>query len=201
MDNSLPIQDLRITEETKTTSPREEFRSVSTKVIAYPLTDKLNTKYDSIESGEYRWPDVLALGLFQSCHHGNRVCEDDPIENGWIRCKNATIYRNGSASAQRTVCYRPTVNGCCTVDFDGQDGLLFNLDNKNILLFGYMHSFVESGTPFAACFRTRLLTSQVMSNQLSAPLHTLRKVWNSFARILDIDFSSIFICRQCGPNP
>ena len=148
MDNSLPIQDLRITEETKTTSPRKEFRPVSTKVIPYPLTDKLKTKYDSIESGEYRWPDVLAPGLFQSCHHGNRVCEGDPIENGWIRCKTATIYRNRSASAQRTVCYRPTINSCCTVDFDGQDDLLFNLDNKNIFyyrfLFGYMHSFVES---------------------------------------------------------
>ena len=148
VDNSLPIQDLRITEETKTTSPRKEFRPVSTKVIPYPLTDKLKTKYDSIESGEYRWPDVLAPGLFQSCHHGNRVCEGDPIENGWIRCKTATIYRNRSASAQRTVCYRPTINSCCTVDFDGQDDLLFNLDHKNIFyhrfLFGYMHSFVES---------------------------------------------------------
>ena len=40
-----------------------------------------------------------------------------------------------------------------------------------------------------------------MSNQLSVQLHTLRKAWNSFAKILDIDFSSIFICRQCGPNP
>ena len=161
--------------------------------------------YDSIESGEYRWPDVLAPGLFQSRYHGNRVCEGDPIENGWIRCKNATIYRNGSASAQRTVCYRPTINGCCTVDFDGQDDLLFNLDNKNIFyygfLFGYMDSFVESGTPVAACFRTSLLTSKVMSNQSSVPLHTLRKAWNSFVRKLDIDFSSIFICRQCGPNP
>ena len=73
------------------------------------------------------------------------------------------------ASAQRTVCYRPTINGCCTVDFDGQDDLLFNFDNKNIFyygfLFGYIYSFVESGTPVAACFRTSLLTSKVMSNQ------------------------------------
>ena len=29
----------------------------------------------------------------------------------------------------------------------------------------------------------------------------LKKAWNSFARKLNIDFSSIFVCRQCGPNP
>ena len=64
-----------------------------------------------------------------------------------------------------------------------------------------MHSLIESGTPVAASIRTSLLNSKVMSNQSNVPLHMLRKAWNSFARKLNIDFSSIFVCRQCGPNP
>ena len=64
-----------------------------------------------------------------------------------------------------------------------------------------MHSLIELGTPVAACFRASLLNSKVMSNQSNVPHHMLRKAWNSFARKLNIDFSSIFVCRQCGPNP
>ena len=67
VDNSLPIQDLKITEEPKNTNPsQEEFRSISTKAIPYPLTDKLKAKYDCIESGEYCWADVLAPELSQT---------------------------------------------------------------------------------------------------------------------------------------
>ena len=113
-------QKSKITEEQKNTNfSQEEFRSVSTKAIPYPLTDKLKAKYDCIESGEYRWADVLAPGLSQTCQHGNKVSDGDPIENGWIRSKNALIFRNGISSVQRTVCYRPTVTGCCNVNYDG----------------------------------------------------------------------------------
>ena len=91
----------------------------------------------------------------------------------------------------------------CTfrLEFDGQELLLFNLDNHNLFyydfLFNYLHLMLEGHNPLAAYLRAsqRSHRSQSLTHGVSIP--TLRRAWNSFARLLDLDFENSFLCPVC----
>ena len=62
-------------------------------------------------------------------------------------------------SATRKLYYRPAQGGCnCRSFYNGQDDLLFNLDNKHFftygLLFQYFHLIIEGKNPLDAFHRS-----------------------------------------------
>ncbi len=68
------------------------------------------------------------------------------------------IYKESIAiqDEERTTYYRPTIGSCsCRLHYDGQEHLLFNLDNKRLfyygLLFQYLHLMLEGRNPLIAC--------------------------------------------------
>ena len=86
-----------------------------------------------------------------------------------------------------------------------QDDLLFNLDDKHLLsygyLFQYLHLMLKGQNPFIAFLRasTHSFSSQSHTKPLLVKL--LCQAWNAFARLLDINFTATFACPVCGPSP
>ena len=145
------------------------------------------------------------------CSHSFNWDDRDPVEMGWIastavRIHKAHITINADDGEPRYIYFRPTVGDCdCKLHYDGQEDLVFNLDNHHLVYYGvlfqYLFSVVHTGSPLVSLHRHFSATNSVMSNQEIIPLSVLRKAWNAFARLLDIDYSNVFVCKHCGSNP
>jgi len=80
----------------------------------------------------------LVVTLGEHCEDRNPWANDDPIQKNWIAGTSVVIYKQNVAldNKARKVYYRPTVGDCsCQYNFDGQDCLLFNLDNKRFFYY------------------------------------------------------------------
>ena len=93
----------------------------------------------------------------------------------------------------------------CRLYYDGQDDLLFNLDNRNLFFYGflleYLHLMVEGRNPLAAYMRASSRSHASQSHTKSTSIATLRAAWNAFSRLLDINFHTSFLCLVCGAQP
>lgn len=133
----------------------------------------------------------------------------DAVLNGWMIGRGVTVHKATSSitDPDRKIFYRPTHGGeCnCRLFYDGQEDLLFNVDNKKLLYYGfllqYLHIMVEGKNPLAAFQRSceRSFSAQSLTKPIKVKL--LRQAWNSFARLLDINWSDTFACPLCGPSP
>ncbi len=106
-------------------------------------------------------------------------------------------------SASRKLYYHPAEGGCnCRSFYDGQEDLLFNLDNKHLfsyaLLFQYLHLIIEGKNPLATFHSSAGRCHGVLGTTQPPTLKTLRSAWNAFARLLDLKFSESFECPVCG---
>ena len=188
------------------------FQSISNQRIPYPLPDYLREKFDGYESQTTTFP-VHFFPMMKSgtCSHGNAWDDRDPVEMGWIASTSVKIHKahitlNADDGEPRYIYFRPTVGGCkCKLSYDGQEDLLFNLDNQHVVYYGvmfqYLFSMVHTGSPLVSMHRHFSATNAVMSNADIIPLSVLRRAWNAFARLLDIDFTHVFVCQECGSNP
>ena len=143
------------------------------------------------------------------CCHGNAWDTRDPIKLGWVSSSNVLIHKQDItiSDTDRKIYYRKTVKGCdCKLQYDGQEMLLFNLDNKHLvdynLLFNYLHCLVENGSPLVTMRRIIFRNVQATSQDAKCiPVHVLRKAWNGFSRLLNIDYTAAFRCDICGDEP
>ena len=187
----------------------DQFESVSYQKIPYPLPNHLKELYDDFETGRVHIPVDLVptIGLdSERCRHGNYWDPRDPIAQNWIRNKNIRIIKSATVIEGVTVFYRPAIGACgCEMVFDGQDHLLFNLDDKVLFyygfLFDYMHLMIEGRNPLAAYHRAWCRSNDVLSMTDIIPYEKLRRAWNSFARLLDIIFDEAFQCSICKDKP
>ncbi|XP_070541358.1 uncharacterized protein [Ptychodera flava] len=169
------------------------------------------------ESGMKTFPVFLIPRVdpdFPTCVNGHDWDTSDPVQMGWI-LGNATIHKETTSithswsegeSKQIQVCYRLCCGTCkCRMFYDGQEDLLFNLNNKDLvhysLLLNYLHHMLEGRNPLAACHRAFAKNHAVLSNATPLHIQKLRLAWNAFARLLNIDFTSVFQCHTCGPVP
>ena len=133
-----------------------KFPSISQHRIPYPLPEHLRRLHDVYEAWEQSLTNVLVPGYNpdQRCKHGNTFNSDDPIFSGWVTFSEVIVYKYSVTitSATRKLYYWPAQGGCnCRSFYDGQDDLLFNLDNKHLftygLLFQYLHLMIEGKIP------------------------------------------------------
>ena len=143
------------------------------------------------------------------CKHGNAFSSEDPIFSGWVASSEVIVYRYSVTitSATRKLYYRPAQRGCnCGSFYDGQDDLLFNLDNRHLftcgLHFQYLHLTIEGKNPLAAFHRFAGRCHGVLgTTQPPTTLKILCSAWNAFTRLLDLKFSGNFQCPVCGCLP
>ena len=109
--------------------------------------------------------------------------------------------------------------------------LLLNINNKVFfayeLLFGYLHQFLEGRNHLASfhrygcgcvngwynslrntefclvhcVFRALSLNAEVFSGSKTVAYSMLRRGWDGFIRLLQLDWMALFICPLCGPEP
>ena len=145
---------------------------------------------------------------WKRCRHGHQFNPADPIQNQWISRKGAIIHKEAVTieDEARTIYYWPSLGSCdCKQHYDGQDNLLFNLDDKHLFYYGYLfqylHLMLEGKNPLIAFLRasTHSFSSQSYTKPVSVKL--LRQAWNAFTRLLNINLAETFACPICGPSP
>ena len=136
------------------------------KKILYQLPVNLKSIHDLYESGKREFPIqvVPPLPSDQSWSKHNPWDTCDPVSNKWISSKlkvQCMIYKESMtiADKHRTVYYRPTKGDCCCqLFYDGQEDLLFSIDNRHLFYYGflfqYLHSMVEGRNPLASYVRS-----------------------------------------------
>lgn len=87
--------------------------------------------------------------------------------------------------------YRPTLHKkcMCQLAYDGQNDLLFNLDDKHLfyygLLFHIMHTMQHCQYSLKAAVSTDEMSRQRLgTSKDSIPYHQMRKAYNAFIRYL-----------------
>ncbi|XP_072021477.1 uncharacterized protein [Amphiura filiformis] len=195
---------------------RSVFMCISKEKVKTPLSPVQQELYRKYESGQKSFPVHLIPHISDEtgCKHGHLWDSADPVEHGWVVGK-ATIYKEGCSMTHMcqdgieqpiTVYYRPSTGDCnCRLDYDGYHDLLLNLNNTDMVyygvLFSYLHHMLEGRNPLAACHRAYSHSHIFLSGTKCIPLHKLRLAWNSFARLLDIEWTTGFVCPQCGDQP
>ena len=186
------------------------FSCVSSVPIPYPLSSELQRIHDEHESGKWEFP-IRLFPIYDDslkCEHGHKFSADDPVENSWISSKEVMIHKESISicNSERHFYYRPSIGACdCKQEYDGQDHLLFNLDGKHLfyygLLFTYLHIMLEGKNPLIAFHRSMQRTFSTLSKSQPVGIKHLRQAWNCFARLLDINWQSCYLCPVCGTSP
>ena len=188
----------------------QTFTSVTSHPIPYPLPSRLRSLHDTHERGSFEFPLQLVppYSPTAKCQHGHLFNSADPIQNGWITKKGVIIHKAAVTieDEKRTIYFRPFLGSCdCKQAYDGQDDLLFNLDNRPLFYYGYLfqylHLMLEGKNPLIAFLRASNRSFSVQSHTKPVLIKLLCQAWNAFARLLCIDFAENFCCPICGPTP
>ena len=105
------------------------------------------------------------------------------------------IYK-GSSSVSVGVNYAPTVGDCsCKLYNDGHTDLLFHYKPDHLFYYGILFlllSFLSEGRcPIATLWRSCNRANRYLSRTSLMPYQMLRGVWNSFIRMLDMDWQAL----------
>ena len=175
---------------------------MSSHPIPYPLPAHLRSLHDTHERGGYEFPHQLVPPYSPTvkCQHSHLFNPADPVQNGWITKKGAIINKEAVTieDENRAIYYHPSLGSCdCKQAYDGQDDLLFNLDNRHMFYYGYLfqylHLMLESKNPLVAFLRASTRSFSVQSLTKPVSIKLLHHAWNAFARLLCIDFVEAFL--------
>ena len=105
----------------------------------------------------------------------------------------------------KSTLHRKAIGCDCKLYYDGQENLLFNLDNHHLfyynILFHYLHIMIEGRNPLAAFQRSLCCNHDSCDISKTLSLKLLRAAWYSFSRLLDLHFGEIFQCAICKHLP
>ena len=182
-----------------------EFECVTHAKYPYPHTATMAERYSMIENRFADLPSCLVPEQPDStCMHGNRFDDRNPVEQGWVQHIDASIYTK-YRKLSATVYYRPT-NNCecdCRYFYQGTQDLLLNLDNETLIympyIIEYLHDCVEGKMPVAAHIRSvkRTAYNLLGSDCDTVPYKIFSRAFNAAIRLLDIDYKSLFYCKEC----
>ncbi|XP_065192373.1 uncharacterized protein LOC135823439 isoform X2 [Sycon ciliatum] len=167
------------------------------------------------KDGRSKRPFLLVPSLGGSCANGFSWSESDPVQQGWLvsNCRLVTIGAvlqfgyNDKREQQKCAVYFTQCTGpcACRKTYDGQvDGYL-NVNNKYAvdyeLLMLQLHLFLEGRSPLATTHRAISLNHSHLSGSCVVPYYVLRRAWDTFLRLLDIDWQGLFFCPICKSEP
>ena len=128
-----------------------------------------------------------------------------PKENKWILSSKAKIH-DARRSIDCIVYFRPTIGSCeCIQPYDGNHDMVLNCDNANLFTWGWMYDIMhltqETRLPIAALYRAvNRSRENAFGPEQKLKSHVesiLRKAYNSFLRLLNLDFLNLFKCNVC----
>lgn len=189
-----------------------EFPSISKQKIPIPLDSAPNIVHYQSEDlrnyclGIYPQHLVPPFNPNLKCEHGFLYSQADPILSGYLTKAKATIHMS-HIDLECSIYYRPSDGDCqCVQQYDGRSHLLLNLDNSNlysyIWLLEILNNTQETRYPLACAFRSANRTRSILG-QLCMKEYMrskLREAYNSFIRLLHMDFEYMYECEVCGPE-
>ena len=194
---------------TENNNEETEITSISFNKIPYPLPENLRLLHNAYEAGTKTFPTNLvpAYDIQQTCTHGNAYSSENPISAGWVISDDVIVHKSSSSVMlpERKLFYRKAIGCYCKLYYDGQEDLLFNLDNHHLfyydMLFHYLHIMIEGRNPLAAFQRSLCRNHDNLDISKTLSLKLLRAAWYSFSRLLDLHFGEIFQCAICKHLP
>ena len=197
----------------RTDDPDEELESeelftcISEKTITYPFTAEMHEQFAG-----FTGVNGFANGFIPIydphlvCEHDHKFNEGDPVANKWILFHASRIHDNHH-SKEAKMYYRPSLGDCiCVQKYEGYNELILNLDNKNLFTYRWMmdilHNVQETRYPLAAAYRSAKRTRSMCGNVATMPTYQLlRRAYNAFIRLLDLDIVQLYTCPICGTCP
>ena len=155
------------------------YSTVSEKPIPWPLTKKEQNIFRNLKKCSY--PDTLSpQDIPEQCEHSLKYVQ-------YTISENATVHRESVAENGYKIVGFRTKTGCCTIKYDGQEHLLLNVDNKNLVdyewLFGIMRKSQETQYPLQAAVRAaKTLREDLCPDSLPTTYSLMHKAYNSFTR-------------------
>jgi len=139
-----------------------------------------------------------------SCTCGGAWDSRDPVEQGWIAERGATLYGT-NAALPVTVFYRPCTACDAKQPYDGHHEGVFNYSNKTLFLHevmsDYVHGMAECRMPFYAYYSILRRRYAQLAHSTMCARSTLMRALQSYFTILDIDFAASFECPCCSKLP
>ena len=180
------------------------YRSISEEKIPYPFEaiDDIE-KFTSYVSGHLKHPTILIPEYFENktCAHGSYFSRTaEPLnKQSWIHFPHFSL--------ECTVYFRRAY-GCvhdCRQYYDGRSDLILNLNNKHLYsytwLIDILHNTQETRFPLHAAYRSAKRTRSVcgIKHRLKrSDYNNMRKAYNCFLRLLEIDFQGLYQCPKCS---
>ncbi|XP_066271346.1 uncharacterized protein [Branchiostoma lanceolatum] len=210
--------DVPLPEEQRTATTSKPHDGVSYRPIPYPTwPDEMMELKDKLRSGLAQYPEHLVPSIWDAtCKHGNPWDTRDPVKEGWVTHRGVTIHDAEGAvldyvdpitkeTRERVVYFRPTTGNCtCKLPYDGQEDLVFNFSNKAMyaynMLTKYMHFMIENRTPLRGFHRACQRENNLSKTNLTS-YNTFLYAYNSFERLLNIDWTTSFQCPTCRTQP
>ena len=188
-DLSRAFSKIKLSRETR----EDRFTCVSSVGIPWPVTDQYKQRKDEIANSGF--PKKLIPSLTKTkCPHAFQYRQTQ------VR-SDALIHREGHV--QQVSLFNYTVKGkCkCSIPYDGQNDLLFNLDNKNLFDLEWLFSILDrtncSSCPIMTAYKTAVLTRSRSNSAETLSYEQLRQAYNSFIRLLHWDQTAAFTCSAC----
>ena len=185
------------TEETCTENNNKEtvITSISYNKIPYPLPENLYSTM-LMRQVQKHFLQIWFLHMIPS--------KPAPIEMFivvrilWVISDDVIVHKSSSSVMlpERKLFYWKAIGCDCKLYYDGQEDLLFNLDNHHLfcydMLFHYLHIMIEGRNPLAEFQRFLCRNHDNLDISKALSLKLLRAAWYSFSRLLDLHFGEIF---------
>ena len=181
----------------------EKYCSMSQEKIPYPFEDADDKiKFTSYATGNLKYPTNLIPAYIEgkTCDHGkfySRIPEPQK-KKSWIHLAHSSL--------ECTLYFRRAYDcDCdCIQYYDGRSDLILNLNNTHLYsyswLFDILHNTQETRFPLHVAYRSAKRTRVVCGIKPPLTRHdydNLRKAYNCFLRLLEIDFQGLFECPTC----
>ena len=182
---------------------QQTFPSISKELIQYPFDNDYDKKmFADYASNKARYNENLFPDYRpdERCIHGNSFHQD-------CKFKRKCTLHLPHIDLQCNLFIRPAIGCDCYLDFDGRSQHLINLDNRHIYpytwLMDILHNTQETRFPLHAAFRSAKRTRMAVGQPkpTSRLYETLRYCYNSFIRLLDIQYEDLYKCEICGIDP
>ena len=137
------------------------------------------------------------------CTHGVLFNEHQPK----LITNKGTIHHDKRDITCEIYCRLSTGNCGCVLNYDGRDDHLINVDNIDIftyswllrILFNIQDAQYTIWAAYNAANDLRLMSAggQLMKRSI---YQKLRRAYNGFIRLLDMDYKGVYSCLLCGPE-
>ncbi|KAI6660643.1 hypothetical protein LOD99_10374 [Oopsacas minuta] len=196
---------LAMTDQPSIKSQRKiEYNVVTSAPIPFILDEALSSSYDQQLREGIQLPKML-IPEQKYCKNGYEFNREDQLK---LENTGIVIYtKNDVIRLNQNKVYSSICDGSCKCQavYEGQNMLLLNVNNKYFIHYSLLCDYSElmtmsRNTPYGY-LSAKNQKLQRMGRKGSFKYHVVHLAWNSYLRLVDLDYSSHYTCSQCKLEP